>query len=802
MNRIFFFQIIGFLFLFFLISEDGASQTGTIKGRVFNHKNNEPLPFTNIILENDPQKGVSSDTGGNFTITKVTPGYVRLVASSVGFQKYVSVDFLVTNSKVVFVEIGMEESAVNLEAVEVKPSEFVRNEESPVSLQRLTIQEIERSPGSNRDVSKVIQSLPGVASAPSFRNDVIVRGGGASENRFYLDGVEIPNLNHFATQGASGGPVGIINVDFIREVEFYSGAFPAQIGNALSSVLEFNQIEGNKDKFSARLTLGSSDLGVTLNGPITKKSTLLFSYRRSYLNFLFSALKLPFLPTYNDYQLKYKIDLDKRNQISLISIGSLDNNKLNTGIKNPNDFQNYILGSLPEDNQWSYTLGIVYRHFRENGNGKWVFSRNMLNNEKNKYKDNIKTPDSLLLDYKSQESENKFRYEGLTDLVKTKILYGAGLQYAEYRNNTYQQIYSGNELKPISYNSYLSVISWNIFGQVTRGFFKDKLQLSLGIRMDANNYSKEMVNMLDQFSPRFSASYGITQKWFLNFNIGRYCQQPAYTSLGYRNNYGTLVNDSLGIRYINCDHIVLGVEFLPDTHSKFSMEGFYKLYSKYPFSIRDSVALASKGADYAVYGDEPLLSISKGRAYGTEILYRNTSLFGFNLILSYTYVRSEFTNYFGKYVASAWDNRNLLYVTVGRKFKHNWEIGMKWRFVGGAPYTPYDENKSSIVAAWDAQGRGYLDYARFNTLRLRSFNQLDLRVDKGFYFRKWSLMFYLDVQNVLAFKAQQPDILVNTQPDGSVVKYVDDKGVERYQLRYIQNYAGTILPSIGIMVEL
>ncbi|MCX6245030.1 MAG: TonB-dependent receptor [Bacteroidetes bacterium] len=779
----------------------GYSQSGIIKGRVFNHKNNEPLPYTNIILENNPQKGTSSDLDGNFTLTNVAPGYVRLVASAVGFQKYISEDFLVTNSNAVFVEIPMDETAVTLNAVEIKPSEFTRKEESPVSMQRLTIQEIERSPGSNRDISKVIQSLPGVATGVSYRNDVIVRGGGPSENRFYLDDVEIPNLNHFATQGASGGPVGIINVDFIREVEFLAGAFPAKRGNALSSVLEFTQIDGNKDKFSGRVSLGSSDLALAINGPVTKNSTFLFSYRRSYLQFLFSALGLPFLPTYNDYQFKYKINFGQRNQLSVISIGSLDKNKLNTGISNPDDFQKYLLQSLPASSQWSYTFGIVYKHFRDKGNGTWVFSRNMLNNEQYKYRNNYEVPDSLLLNYKSQESENKFRYEGLTDLVKTRISYGAGLQYAEYNNKTYQQFFVGNEVKPLDYNSYLSLFSWNIFGQASRSFFRDKLLLTLGIRMDANNYSKTMSNMLKQFSPRFSASYGITDKFFLNFNTGRYYQLPAYTSLGYRNNYGTLVNDSLGIRYISSDHFVLGFEFLPGQRSKFSVEGFYKIYNHYPFSVRDSVSLASKGADYTVVGDEPLLPVSKGRSYGVEVLYRNADLFGFNIILSYTYVRSEFTNYFGTYIPSAWDNRNLFNITVGRKFKHNWEIGMKWRFAGGAPYTPWDENKSSIVAAWDVQGRGYLDYSRFNTLRLKSFNQLDLRVDKGFYFKKWSLMLYVDIQNLLNFQAQQPDILVNTQEDGSIVKYVDDGGVERYKLRYIENYTGTILPSIGIMVE-
>jgi hypothetical protein len=802
MNRNFSILFIIPFLIVFILSQNVYPQTGTIKGKVFDRKNNEPLPFTNIVIENDLQKGASSDTNGNFVISNVKPGYVRLVASSVGFRKYVSEDFLVTNSKTVFVDIGLDEAAVTLKAVDIKPSEFVRKEESPVSLQTLTIQEIERSPGSNRDISKVIQSLPGVASTPAYRNDVIVRGGGSTENRFYLDGVEIPNLNHFATQGASGGPVGIINVDFIRDLEFYSGAFPADRGNALSSILEFSQIDGNKDKFSARLTLGSSDLGITLNGPVTKNSTLLFSVRRSYLEFLFTLLKLPFLPTYNDYQLKYKIDLDNRNQISIISIGSLDNSTLNTGIKNQTDYQHYVLEYLPVYYQWSYTFGIVYRHFRQKGHENWVFSRNMLDNEEHKYKSNVNVPDSLLLNYKSQESENKIRYENITDLQKTKITYGAGLQYAEYTNKTFQKVFTGNELNNINYNSYLSLLSWSIFGQITRSFFKDRLNLSLGIRADANNYSAEMSNMLDQLSPRLSASYGITNKLFLSFNIGRYCQQPAYTSLGYRNNRGTLVNDSLGIRYIICDHVVLGLEYLPEIHSKLSLEGFYKQYARYPFSLQDSVSIASKGASFDIYGNEALLSISKGRAYGMELLYRNTDLFGFNIILSYTLVRSEFTDYFGKYIPSAWDNRNLLYITLGRKLKGNWEIGMKWRYVGGAPYTPYDENKSSIVSAWDAQGQGYLDYSRFNTLRLRSFNQLDARIDKGFYFKKWSLMLYVDVQNVLDTKADQPDILVNTQPDGSVIKYIDNKGIERYKLRYIQNYAGTILPSVGIMVEI
>ena len=791
-----------FVLIFTLLTLQTNAQSGIVKGRVFNIKNNEPLPFVNIIIDGKPTQGATSDLDGRYEIKNVDPGYIRLVATSVGFKKFVSEDFLVTNAKVADKDLGMTELIVTLSQVEIRPSVVDRNEEVPVSLQKLTIQEIERSPGSNRDISKVIQSLPGVASSPSFRNDVIVRGGGPGENRFYLDGVEIPYINHFSTQGSSGGPVGIINVDFIREVQLYSSAFPTARGNALSSVMDLRQVDGNREKIGGRISVGSSDFALTLNGPVTNNSSFIFSVRRSYLQLLFSALKLPFLPTYNDYQFKYKIDFDKKNQLSVISIGALDKNKLNTGLSNPDAFQRYVLQSLPVNDQWSYAFGLVYRHFREKGYDTWVLSRNMLNNDQVKYTNNVEVPDSLLLNYTSQEIENKFRYEGLTDLNKWKFSYGAGLEQARYTNSTYQKVFVQDKLREIDYNTDISLWKWSLFGQVNRAFFSDRLNLNLGIRMDANNYSNGMNNMLEQLSPRFSASYSvIPDKLFLNFNTGRYYQLPPYTALGYRSNAGTLVNDSLGIKYISADHVVLGVEWLPKQNAKISLEGFYKYYRDYPFSIKDSVALASKGTEFGSVGDEPLLSISKGRAYGFEVLVRNADFYKFNVIMTYTFVRSEFTDYAGNYIPSAWDNRHLINVTLGRKFKYNWEVGLKWRFAGGTPYTPWDMNKSSLVTAWDAQERGYLDYDKFNTLRLTSFNQLDIRVDKGFYFNKWSLMLYLDIQNVLNFKAQQPDLLVNSTDENPVEKYTDQQGVERYKLYNLQRDAGTILPAIGIMVE-
>ena len=198
----------------------------------------------------------------------------------------------VSTAKPTILNIPLTETSSELKEFEIVANPFVKKEESPISMRTINSAEIYRNPGGNRDISKVIQILPGVASSASFRNDIIVRGGAPSENRFFLDGIEVPNINHFATQGSSGGPVGMLNVNFIQEVDFYAGAFPTNRGNALSSVMDFKQIEGNDEKLTGSFMLGSSDVGLTLNGPMGKKSSFIFSARRSYLQFLFKALKL------------------------------------------------------------------------------------------------------------------------------------------------------------------------------------------------------------------------------------------------------------------------------------------------------------------------------------------------------------------------------------------------------------------------------------------------------------------------------------------------------------------------------
>ena len=777
-------------------------QQAIIKGRVFNSINNEPISFANVAVQGT-SIGTITDTAGNFMLN-VQPGLYNLQVSFLGFKPKTIYEIQATNARPAQVDIGLVEDEEQLKEVVVRASPFAKPEESPVSLRKLGVNEIQRNPGGNRDISKVIQSLPGVATTVSFRNDILIRGGAPNENRFYLDGIEVPNINHFATQGASGGPVGMINVDFIKEVDFYSGAFPANRGNALSSVMEISQRDGRDDRLGFTATLGASDLGVTLEGPLGKRSTFLLSARRSYLQFLFKLLELPFLPTYNDFQYKHRIKIDEKNDIAIIGLAAIDQFDLNLD-QDETELQRYILNNLPENEQWNYTVGMRYRHFTDNGYYTAVISRNHLDNSAYKYLNNDESnPGNLILDYRSEEIENKLRLEHTLRKKGYKLNYGLNYEYVTYTNSSYIKTSTPAGIITDNYNSKLNINKYGLFTQLSKGLLQERLILSLGLRTDWNDYSDKMDNPLEQLSPRFSASYRLSTQWSLNFNTGWYCQLPPYTSLGYRNSAGVLVNRGNGLSYINNKHVVGGVEYISSSNTKFTMEGFYKKYDNYPFLLRDSISLANLGGDFGVIGDEPVVSTSEGRTYGAEFLAHQKLYKGFYGILAYTYVRSQFKDKNNDYVPSSWDSEHIISLTGGKKFKRNWEVGFKWRFTSGAPYTPYDIAYSSLVPVYDVNAMGIPDFDRLNSERYEPIHQLDVRVDKKYYFKKWSLDFYLDIQNLYNYQATlQPYLAVERDDAGQpVTDPASDPQNPRYKTYLLENTSGSVIPTIGVVVEL
>lgn len=765
-----------------------------IKGTVIDKSTRQPLEFVNVLVVG-LGIGASTDSNGNFTITQVPPGIYRLQASFLGYKTALTPEYRV-NHVTPYVQIELEEENTSLNEVVVTASPFQKVVESPVSLRVIGLQEIEKAPGANRDISKVVQNYPGVAFSPiGYRNDLIVRGGGPSENRFYLDGVEIPNINHFSTQGASGGPVGLIDADLIRSVKFYSGAFPADRGNALSSVLDFSLRDGDMERNSLKATLGASEVSLSSNGHLGKKTSYLVSVRQSYLQALFKVLGLPFLPAYTDASFKLKTRFDSHNELTLLGLGGLDRMKLNLGIEGED--AEYMLSYLPKIEQETYTVGGVYRHYTPIHVQTIVLSQSYLNNRNIKYRNNDESSeDNLTLHLGSVEQETKLRMENTSSWSVWKVKAGFDLNYSRYKSDEYRKIFA-DALREYNYHTDLSLWRWGLFASIDYAAPDKSFTASIGVRTDGNNYSDKMKELWRQLSPRLSVSYRLADGLFLSGHVGLYYQLPSYTALGFKGEAGNYVNKHLD--YISVSQESVGLSWTPNENMEFSVEGFYKLYGNMPFSLSDQIPLSCKGNDYGTIGNEALSSEAKGRSYGAELMLKWLLTQKLNLSSSLTIFKSEFKDgKQGSYVPSAWDNRFILNVSGTYNFPKHWSLGAKVSCIGGSPYTPYDEAKSSLVEAWDVQGRAYYDYSRYNQERLPVFGQLDVRVDKTFYLKKYMLGFYLDIQNITASKLRRPDALMST---GQIENPSAPLAEQRYVMKSIRQESGTLLPTLGITFE-
>lgn len=765
-----------------------------IKGVVIDKSTRQPLEFVNVLVVG-LGIGASTDANGNFLITQVPPGIYRLQASFLGYKTELTPEYRV-NHVTPYVQIELEEENASLNEVVVTASPFQKVPESPVSLRVIGLQEIEKAPGANRDISKVVQNYPGVAFSPiGYRNDLIVRGGGPSENRFYLDGVEIPNINHFSTQGASGGPVGLIDADLIRSVKFYSGAFPAAKGNALSSVLDFSLRDGDMERNSLKATLGASEVSLSSNGHIGNKTSYLVSVRQSYLQALFKILSLPFLPAYTDASFKIKTRFDSHNELTLLGLGGIDRMKLNLGIEG--EYAEYMFSYLPEINQETYTVGGVYRHYSQRHVQAIVLSQSYLNNRNVKYRDNDESSkENLTLRLGSIEQETKLRMENTSSWSVWKVKAGFDLNYSRYKSNEYRKVFA-NALREYDYHTDLSLWRWGMFASVDYAAPDKSFTASMGVRTDGNNYSDKMKELWRQLSPRLSVSYRLVEGLTLSGHVGLYYQLPSYTVLGFKGEEGEYVNRHLD--YISVSQESLGLSWTPNENMELSVEGFYKLYGHMPFSLSDQIPLSCKGNDYGTIGNEALSSEAKGRSYGVELMFKWLLTQKLNLSSSLTIFKSEFKDgEQGSYVPSAWDNRFILNMSGTYNFPKHWSLGAKVSCIGGSPYTPYDVEKSSLVEAWNVQGRAYYDYSRYNQERLPVFGQLDVRVDKTFYLKKCMLGFYLDIQNITASKLRQPDALMST---GQIENPSAPLSEQRYVMKSIRQESGTLLPTLGITFE-
>ncbi len=784
-----------------LIAHTSFAQTlGSISGTVKDKNTQEELIGVALKFSGQETFVIVSDENGAFSL-KIPVGKYNLETSHLGYLPYNIFNINLSSGNAQILQIELDEKSQELQEVVISAgkSALATDMITPLATQRLTSEEVKANPGGNFDVSRVIQVLPGVSGGTTpNRNDIIVRGGGPSENVYYLDGIEIPVLNHFQTQGASGGATGILNVSFIQDLQLTSSAFNSKYHNTLASTIVVTQRNGNPNQLSGNVRLSGSEFAAMLEGPLSKKTTFMVSARRSYLQFLFKLLDLPIRPDYYDFQYKVNHKIDNRTELTFIGLGAIDNFKLAVP-KNSDAENEYITRANPLIKQWNYTVGATLKRLVSNGYYTVAVSRNTFFNGADRYEDNANKQGNKLYELNSHETENKLRFDMNKYINGWKSSYGADVQYAQYDADILNVV-SPNVT--VTSQSAIDLFKFGAYGHVSKYLLGDKLLISGGARADINTFTDSGLNPLRSLSPRISSSYSINNQWNISASVGSYYKLPVYTMLGFADNNGTLANKDL--KYINSIHYTIGTEFAPKNSLRFTLEAFYKDYNDYPVSSTSGISFANIGTDYSAVGGDKYTSVGKGRVYGLEAYVQQKLINKIFYLASATVYKSEFAGIDNNYRRSTWDYGFIFSTTLGYKFKNNWDVGVKYRIAGGQPYTPFDMAKST--ATYLSAGKGTYDYSQLNNKRLPLFNQLDLRIDKKLNFKSVSLNLFADLQNVLLYKAPLlPKFTFERLDDNSGFKTTDDQPIKpdgsNATPLILEQSSANVVPSIGFIFE-
>lgn len=699
---------------------------GTITGIVLNEATKQPIPFVNILVL-DTNYGASTDENGKFKIENLPINSYSVRASAVGFMSVTKTDIIVSNIKSNELVFLLRQMPIELENVTVMSDYFSNDRTEIGSIKTFSYEEIRRSPGGFEDVIRALSVLPGVALVSSGRNDLIVRGGAPSENLFLIDGFEVSNINHFGTQGASGGPLSYVNLDFVRETSFSTGGFSSLYGDKLSSVLKIDLRNGRTDKLGGKATISASQFGFNLEGPISNNSSFFVSARRSYLDFIFKAAGFGFVPEYYDVISKFNFRLDNNINISYLFVSAFDNVKYFNDTEDQRFENSRVLGS----DQIQYLTGISFQKLFENGFYTIFLSRNYVDYDASQ-RDSLLNPIFL---NKSLEAENNFKTEVVLNLSnKTELTFGGSIKDIKFNTD-------------IKLPSYFTTFGESLLIDSLKyrnRFFKSSLfsnlswmpsvqwLINIGLRFDNFN----AIEKKNYLSPRFSIAYDITSEIKLTFSSGLYNQFPSYIWLAEEFNRN--------LKAINVTQNIFGIEFRSSDDSKIKTEVFFKNYNNYPASLlRPYLLLANTGAGYSgtednfsSFGFDKLVSDGKGNSKGIEISAQkklsDIPLYG---IFSLTYSQTKFTALDGIERNGSYDQTWLINLSGGYKFDEKWETSFKFRFATGQPYTPFNSDGSQSII-------------NYNSSRVKDLHSLDLRVDRRWFFSNFTLITYLDVQNI------------------------------------------------------
>ncbi|MCX6155285.1 MAG: TonB-dependent receptor [Candidatus Kapabacteria bacterium] len=706
-------KIIVFIIILLNLNSLSAQETtGIISGEVRDAETKQPLSSVTIKVEGT-KLGAISNKQGYFVIKDVPAGAYNLKANLNGYQNSVMTDITVSVARNITVNFDLRIFTFQSEGITVTDNYFQKPIDNPVSIKTIGQQEIRRSPGSAEDIFRVMQSMPGVSTAGGKSAQLIVRGGSPDENLTLLDNLEIYNPIHFARTGESMGVVSVINPSLLKKVDFLTGGFPAKYGDKLSSVFDMSLIDGNKEMINTDVNLNLGGFGLMVDGPVSKNSSLIFSARRGFFDLLTAAMNKPAAPRYWDAVTKYTYHIDDKNKLSFIGFYYLDQITKTGATKDNGPMSKY-----PYVNRDDYgaAFGINWQSlFAEkayalttisySSNG-WKTHNGTLENQ------NLKGDDIREDEYILKTEVNYIP----TNWIEFKI--GGYVKFIDSKHDIWspQDTTPNGKLIPASSISYNPDISkkYSGFVQATINPFT-RLTLNTGLRLDHFTYTTET-----KISPRISAKFDLFENTAINFAYGNYYQTPAAYQLAI-----DPFNENL--KSEKSTHYILGFEHKINDDLMASVE----IYHKDLLNIITANDTNNKLTNYGI-----------GYARGVEFYLQKKFSKGLVGSFSYTYSvskRQDADNtpeYNFEY-----DRPHILNIIFGMELSETWQIGAKFQYATGNPYTP-------AIGTTQMKGQYYIVEGEINSVRNPDYHKLDIRVDKKFKFQNWSINLYLDLWNV------------------------------------------------------
>lgn len=776
-----------------------AQQTGVLTGEALDALNLSPLSGWDVeVVRGEFREKTTVLEDGSFEFSVLPTGLFNVHVISPKGQVQTWHEIQIRSTKPTFISL-LVERVTALNEVAVRADAFHRTPETPLSIKNINRSEMMRMPGAVLDLSKVIQSFPGVLPKPSFGYAISMRGGAPSENRYLLDGISVPTINHFSIQGASGGAVSLINLDHIQGMDLVSGGFPSEVDDVLSGVLLLEGRNARNDRWGVRATQGGTDYGLTLEGPVGEKTAVTVSGRNSFSQHYFKLFNIPVLPTYQDAQLRIHHRISQKKDLTIIGVGGWDKYNLYTAGR-ASDALLYNVGYIPEGTQTTQVLGARYRIFKDNGRWEYTLSRDYVGNEAEKFIGNTGLESDRQLDYLSNEGNTRLNISHHVVSDSWQWKYGVNLIHRAHSLDMWNLRYDWSESRvdTADYTSTLSFLSGGAFTHLTKNFLDNRLSTSAGLRLDAHTLNLTSVNPLAHLSPRISAQYHLNERWAVQGSAGRYTQLPSAISL-----LANAANNWLRYSYAaKVNSAAAGIEFQNGQTYRFSLEGYYKGYADLPYLWSDGISFPQAIGAYVAVGDQVSSSVAQGRAYGLELFLQQKLKGTYWWTLSYNYGKSDTRlNASQDWLPTVWDNRHNVNLVLGKIWGKGWQVGAKYRWATGTPYTPFSEEISAIRSNWDVLQRGVFDFGSPMSGRLASYSVMDLRLDKTYNKKNYSLTWFLDLQNFMSSDIPlMPYLTLDRDESGAV--QVDPNNNDKYLVKLIQSDTGRLLPTIGLILEI